>query len=89
MPEITRACVERNPLPSLLAKLQAGLKLVNKPETPMRIFALQDRLKLCEDSRSQTAVMISAPFPNVTQIKSWSLMVRMNKYTRVVFYMLA
>lgn len=89
MPKITRACAERNPLPSPLAKLQAGLTLVNKTGTPLRIFALRDHLKLCEESRSQPAALVSAPFPKARQIKSSSLMVREDKHTRIVFYILA
>lgn len=86
MPEITRARAERNPLPSPLAKLQAGLKLVNKTETPMRIFALQDQLKLCEDSRSQTAALISASLPKCKANKILALDSEKNKYTRIVFH---
>lgn len=89
MPEITRARAERNPLPSPLAKLQAGLKLVNKTETPMRIFALQDQLKLCEDSRSQTAALISASLPKCKANKILALDSEKNKYTRIVFHVLA
>lgn len=88
MPKITRAYAERNPLPSPLAKLQAGLTLVNKTETPMRIFALRDHLKLCEESRSQTAALVSAPFANARQINPWSLMVRKDKHTRIAFCLL-